>query len=52
MENQNICSICGEVISGDCYSAEPVIHNRICCKRCRDEVVKPRIKFFLDAVFK
>lgn len=51
MEKQIICSICGEVISGDYYSSEPVVTKGICCERCRNEVVKPRIKLFLDAVF-
>ena len=51
MEKQIICSICGEVISGKCYSSEPVVTKGICCEKCRNEVVRPRVKFFLDAVF-
>jgi NAD-dependent SIR2 family protein deacetylase len=51
MEKQIICSICGEVISGDYYSSEPVVTKGTCCEKCRNEVVKPRVKFFLDAVF-
>lgn len=51
MEKQIICSICGGVITGDYYSAGLVMYKGICCKKCRDEVVKPRIKEFIDSVF-
>mgnify|MGYP002512614076 CR=1 FL=1 len=52
MEKQIICSICGKVISGDYYSSEPVVTKGICCERCRNMVVKPRIKEFIDSVFR
>jgi NAD-dependent SIR2 family protein deacetylase len=51
MEKKFVCIICGEVISGKCYSSEPVVMRSVCCEKCRNEVVKPRIKLFLDAVF-
>ena len=51
MGKQIICSICGGVISGKCYSSEPVVMNGVCCEKCRNEVIRPRVKFFLDAVF-
>lgn len=52
MKKQIICSICEGVISGKCYSSEPVAMNGVCCEKCRNEVVKPRIKEFIDSVFR
>lgn len=51
MENLFVCSICRSIVWGKCYSSEPVVTKGICCEKCRNEVVKPRVKFFLDAVF-
>lgn len=51
MENLFVCSICRSIVWGKCYSSEPVVMNGVCCEKCRNEVVKPRVKFFLDAVF-
>ena len=52
MENLFVCSICRSLVWGKCYSSEPVVTKGICCERCRNMDVKPRIKEFIDSVFR
>ena len=49
MDKEIICSICGEVIDGYGHCAQPV-NSGICCDKCNNEVVMPRIVAFFNAL--
>ena len=50
MEKGFICSVCGEYTVGYGYCSEPVKRG-VCCEKCKKEIVMPRVKEFLNAVF-
>ena len=49
MDKEIICSICGEIIDGYGHCAQPV-NSGICCDKCNNEVVMPRIVAFFNAL--
>ena len=49
MDNKNICSICGCIISGRPHSSQPV-KKGISCDKCFNDVVKPRIEYLIKAI--
>lgn len=39
----NVCSLCGEEISGEAFDARPIVDSGVCCTRCYKKFIEPSV---------